>query len=115
MARNVIVSEVPPNPEVIPEQIEQRADEFAATAAMSWGFAFDDPLELVNLDGERAIMFHLSDRSADPHELWQFFATHAGRFYWGQFIAKPDPANLADIHSILASWHWYPSASQRPG
>lgn len=110
MYMNVLA--IPPGEEITPEMIEKTPDECAAALAMFSNSAFEDPIELINLDGERGTIFHLSYRGSDPTEILHFFVTHAGRFFAGEFLVDAPSAasyqdNLPQLHSMLATWHWY--------
>lgn len=110
----MLVLEVPPNKELNPETIERHADELAAYMAIWFGGTFDDPIRIVDLDGDRAVLFHLSRRSGpEPMEVDHFFVVHGQQVFSGRF-AGTSPTGDAEYQrarpnwdSILATWHWY--------
>lgn len=111
---NMFVMEIFPNEELTPATIEQTADEVAAHMAMSAGANFTDPVELIDLDGERATRFHLTYPRLGPAEVAHFFETHRARLYKGAFFVGPTPTGdaryreaLPDLNSMLATWHWH--------
>ena len=111
----MLVLAVPPNEDINAKMIEDHADEIAAQMATWFGGTFDDPIRLVDLDGDCATLFHLSRRAGpEPMEVDHFFVVHEGQVFAGRF-AGTSPVGDAeyrrarpDLDSMLATWHWYP-------
>jgi hypothetical protein len=89
---NMFIVELFPSEELAPEMIERTADEVAAQMAMGADASFTDPVELLDVDSERATLFHLTHPKVGPADVAHFFVTHAGCLYKGTFFVGPTPA-----------------------
>lgn len=113
VALNFVVLEIPRGEEPTLDSVASRPDEVAAQMAYFSGGSFSDPVELLDLDGEAATSFHISQPGAEPQERTYLFVTHAGSFFGAVFAVLPTPADdgpyrqaLPELHTMLATWHW---------
>jgi hypothetical protein len=106
-----VVQKAQPDPRMTQAVIEQGADEVAADMAMRSRGSFADPIELADVGGERATIFHLSRGAPDPLESVHIFVTHDGGLYNGTLrVPSQDDqyrGAVHELHTMLATWHWY--------
>jgi hypothetical protein len=109
----MMVLELPPDDEINPDLIENHGDELAAHTAYFFGGAFHDPIRLIDVDGTRAMLFHVSRGYPDPMEVEQFYMLRGGRIFNGRYAVATPAGDEAyhsarpDFESMLATWHWY--------